>query len=116
MIGRDQLELWARGLEHFTAARARHDQARFCDVQYEDFVADPLATVESVYAHFGLPLSGTAADAVRAVLAEGGVAGRAAGERGPGAAPRHRYALADFGLTGEQVDERFGGLTATERA
>jgi hypothetical protein len=25
-----------------------------------------------------------------------------------GAAPAHRYALADFGLTGEQVDERFG--------
>jgi hypothetical protein len=24
------------------------------------------------------------------------------------ARPAHRYALADFGLTGEQVDERFG--------
>jgi len=117
VIGRDQLELWARGLEHFTAVRARHDQARFCDVRYEDFVADPLGTVESVYACFGLPLSGAAADAVRAVLAEGAVpGGGAAGERGQGAAPRHRYALADFGLTGEQVDERFDGLTATESA
>ena len=117
VIGRDQLELWARGLEHFTAVRARHDQASFCDVRYEDFVTDPLGTVESVYGYFGLPLSGAAADAMRAVQADGSAAaGGAAGERGPGAAPRHRYALADFGLTGEQVDERFGGLTATESA
>ena len=102
------------GLEHFTAARARHDQARFCDVWYEDFVADPLGTVESVYACFGLPLSGAAADAMRAVQTEGAAAGGAAGEQGHGAAPRHRYDLADFGLSGEQVDERFGGLAATE--
>ena len=114
VIGRDQLELWARGLEHFTAVRARRDQARFCDVRYEDFVADPLGTVESVYGYFGLPLSGAAADAMRAVQAEGSAASGPAGEQGHGAAPRHQYALANFGLTGEQVDERFGGLTATE--
>jgi hypothetical protein len=33
-----------------------------------------------------------------------GGAGGAGGGR-----PVHRYALADFGLTGEQVDERFAG-------
>ena len=27
------------------------------------------------------------------------------------AQPAHRYSLADFGLTSEQVDERFGGNT-----
>ena len=26
--------------------------------------------------------------------------------------PAHRYALSDFGLTGEQVDERFGRIAA----
>ena len=41
VIGRDQLELWARGLERFTAVRARHDPAQFCDVGYDDFVARP---------------------------------------------------------------------------
>ncbi len=117
VIGRDQLELWARGLEHFTAVRARYDQARFCDVRYEDFVADPIGTVESVYGYFGLPLSGAAADAMRAVQAEGAADGGAAGQTGPqghGSAPVHRYALADFGLTSEQVDERFGRLAAPE--
>ncbi|MQA60197.1 MAG: sulfotransferase, partial [Actinophytocola sp.] len=35
-IGRSQLDLWARGLEGFTAARARHDPAQFYDVSYYD--------------------------------------------------------------------------------
>jgi len=100
VIGADQLELWARGLEEFTAARARHDQAQFLDIDYADFTADPVGTVESVYAHFGLTYSGAAADAIRALRA---AAGRDA------ARPVHRYSLADFGLTAGQVTERFGG-------
>jgi hypothetical protein len=100
VIGTDQLELWARGLEEFAAARARHNPAQFLDVDYADFTADPVGTVESVYAHFGLPCGGAAADAIRALPAQAGQGD---------ARPAHRYSLADFGLTGEQVDERFGG-------
>jgi hypothetical protein len=99
VIGAGQLELWARGLEEFTAARARYDPAQFLDVDYAEFTADPLGTVDSVYARFGLEYSAAAA-AVRALHAEA-----AHGD----ARPSHRYSLADFGLTGEQVDERFGG-------
>ena len=98
VIGAGQLELWARGLESFTAARSRHDPAQFFDVGYDDFAADPLATVAAIYRHFGLTLSGQAAAAMRA-LTGGSTGGR----------PAHRYSLADFGLTGEQVDERFAG-------
>jgi len=99
-IGDSQLELWARGLHQFQATRARYDQARFFDVDYADFTADPVGTVEAVYAHFGLPYSGAAADAIRSLHAEAS----------QGAArPAHRYSLADFGLRAEQVDERFGG-------
>jgi len=104
VIGSDQLELWARGLEDFMAARERYDQAQFCDVWYEDFVADPIGTVESVYQHFGLPLSGAAADAMRGRHAEW-AGGPASGSGGSG----HRYALAEFGLSEAQVDERFAG-------
>ncbi len=100
VIGRDQLELWARGLECFTAARAGYDPARFCDVDYDEFVADPIGTVASVYAYFGLTLSGPAAGAMRDLLAQPASVGAAA----------HRYALSDFGLTADQVDERFAGL------
>ncbi len=101
VIGRDQLELWARGLEDFTAERARHDPARFFDVGYEDFVADPVGTAESVYGNFGLPFSGAAADAMR------GLAARNAGNQ---ARSGHRYALQDFGLTAADTGARFGAL------
>ncbi len=67
-------------------------------MHYDDLVADPVGTVEAIYQHFGLPLAGAAADAIRSLAA---TSARAGGESG------HRYALADFGLTGEEVDERF---------
>ena len=101
VIGRDQLELWASGLERFGTERARHDPARFFDVAYTDLVADPAGTAEAVYAHFGLPFGGAVAGAMRA-LSTGGQALAA-----------HRYTLADFGLTQEQVVERFGPAIIT---
>src|SRR5205814_272129 len=51
VIGRDQLELWASGVERFGAERARHDATRFFDVSYGDLVTDPVGTAEAVYAH-----------------------------------------------------------------
>jgi hypothetical protein len=100
VIGADQLELWARGLEEFGAARAKYSPAQFLDVDYLDFTADPVRAVESVYERFGLDYSDAAAAAIRALSAEGA----------QGASrPAHRYSLADFGLSGEQVDERFNG-------
>jgi hypothetical protein len=103
VIGRDQLELWASGLERFRAERARHDPARFFDVAAEDLAADPVGTAAAVYARFGLPFSDTAADAMRAFAARGG-GGQA-----------HRYTLADFGLTEADVAARFGDIAAELR-
>jgi hypothetical protein len=99
VIGRGQLELWARGLERFTAERTRHDPAQFFDVDYAEFTADPVHAVEAVYAHFGLALSGTARAAMLALRAHSAPAA---------VGPAHRYALSDFGLTDGEVDERFG--------
>jgi hypothetical protein len=101
VIGRDQLELWASGLERFTAERARHHPAQFFDVSYDDLAADPVGTVETIYAYFGLPLSGAAAAAMQAHLSRGADRSRSA----------HRYALADFGLTAADVAARFGALS-----
>ncbi|HEV2373199.1 MAG TPA: sulfotransferase [Streptosporangiaceae bacterium] len=102
VIGRDQVELWADGLKRFMAVRGRHDQAQFFDVSFDTFTADPLGTVEAAYGHFGLPLSGEAADAMRALAARG---------PSPGEVTAHRYTLADFGLTPAGVDSLFAGLT-----
>lgn len=98
VIGRDHLELWARGAEQFMADRERYDPSQFVDVRYEDFTADPVGTVEAIYDHFGLRLTGRARAAMAALHAES-----TAGER----RPSHAYELADFGLTTEEVDERF---------
>jgi hypothetical protein len=100
-IGADELETWARGLELFNAQRAQYDQAQFCDLDYHDFVADPVAAAAGIYEHFGLPLS----DEARQAMADD----YAASKTGP-RAPKHHYALEDYGLTTEQVQERFAGL------
>ncbi len=98
-IGRSQLDLWARGLETFTAARRRYDPAQFADVDYADFVADPLGTVAGVYERFGMEVTPQARTAMEDMHA----ASRSGARK-----PAHRYSLSDFGLTEAQVTERFG--------
>ena len=39
----DAMETWSRGLELFNAERAKHDPAQFYDVDYFEFIADPIA-------------------------------------------------------------------------
>jgi hypothetical protein len=98
VVGRTQLDLWARGLETFTARRAAYDPASFIDVHYDAFVADPMGTIDQIYARLGSRPS----EAARAAMAELDTQSRT-GER----RPAHRYALEDFGLTPGEVDERF---------
>ncbi|MDG3012815.1 sulfotransferase [Rhodococcus sp. D2-41] len=102
VIGRSQLELWARGLEHFNTVRAKHDPAQFIDVDYHDFVGDPLGTVEKIYSHFGIGLSDDARTAMGAMHDESRTGSRK---------PAHRYTLEEYGLTDGEVRERFAGLT-----
>jgi len=100
-IGADSLDTWSRGLERFNSERVKHDPAQFCDVDYVDFVADPIGTVEGIYRHFGIELTEPASRAMRQMHAES--------KKGP-RAPKHRYSLEDYGLTAEAVKERFAGL------
>ena len=96
--GRAQLELWSRGLRRFAADRRRHDPAHFIDVDYDDFVADPLGTVESIYDRLGTPLTASA----RAAMTSMGSAARG---------PAHRYTLDDFGLTTAEVEAAFADIS-----
>jgi hypothetical protein len=99
VIGRTQLDLWARGLRQFTEDRAKHNPAQFYDVQYANFVSDPLGIVSDIYRHFGLELTDSVRSAMGAV--------HSSGDR----RRAHRYDLADFGLTAEQADSRFAALS-----
>jgi len=98
VIGRTQLDLWARGLARFTEDRRKYDTKQFYDVDYADFVADPLGIVTDIYRHFDLTLT----DGTRAAMAD---VNRSSDRR-----RKHRYDLADFGLTAEQADRKFATL------
>jgi hypothetical protein len=67
------------------------------DVHFRDTVERPVETVTAVYEHFGIEVTDAIAQGVRDYLDQN---------------PRdkhghHDYDLADFGLTHDQVSERF---------
>lgn len=91
-IGRTQLGLLVREQQAFLASRGAIPT--LVDVAYDDLVADPVATVASVYAGAGLPWGPGVEAAVTDELAR---------SRSGSRAPRHRYDLADHGLTADRV-------------
>ncbi|CAM3320100.1 sulfotransferase [Nocardioides dubius] len=97
-IGRTQLEMLARSHAAFAEARASYPAEQFVDVEYSDFVSDPVATTRGIYQAFGLDWSSQVAQAVEAIDAES----RQGGKR-----PSHQYSLADYGLTEDQVRAAF---------
>jgi hypothetical protein len=77
--------------------RDAHPDARFHDLPYEQLVRDPVGAVRDVYRSLGRELSPRAEDRMRthARAAPQGVHGT------------HTYRLTDFGLTRDEVAERF---------
>jgi hypothetical protein len=70
---------------------------RFADVRFPDLLANPFGVVESIYARFGLELSGEGADRMRAFIAE-----NPQGKHGV-----HRYRAAEYGIDVARERERF---------
>ncbi|TPG32010.1 sulfotransferase family protein [Mycolicibacterium hodleri] len=101
VIGQDSLETWSRGLESFDVERAKHDPAQFYDLDYSELVEDPISVVAKIYGRFGIDFTDAARESMTTMHAES--------QRGP-RAPKHTYSLADYGLTDDQVKERFKGL------
>ncbi|MFE5289779.1 sulfotransferase family protein [Nocardia sp. NPDC056611] len=97
-IGSSQLELWSRGLREFNAARARYNPDQFLDIEFDELRADPFATVEKIYSKFGLDYTDSARSSMTALDEES-----KSGDR----KPVHKYSLADYGLTEDQVRAEF---------
>jgi Sulfotransferase family len=96
-------EHWTDMLERSVAAvegfRAANPSAQIVDVHYADLVRDPIGTIRRVYAAFGEELDGAALQAMTAHV-----------ESHPKERfGRHSYNLAEFGLDGEAIAERFRG-------
>jgi hypothetical protein len=95
-LGPVVLEYLARSLERGLAARERSDAARFIDVDYRAFTADPLREIAKVYGYYGLPFSQATENAMAGFV-------KANPQNKHGA---HRYSLEEYGLTRDAVRER----------
>jgi len=88
-----------RVLELSIRTRAENDypRAQFFDMYFQDFVADQFGVVEKIYDTFGLPMTGTAADRMRAFIADN---------------PKdkhgiHRYSPKEYGVDPDRIRESF---------
>ena len=102
-IAADWTPRLARALDRATAVRdsGRFPAERFYDVHFREFLADPLKIVEGIYRHFGIELTGEAADRMRRFIDE-----NPQGKHGV-----HRYAAAEYGLDAAVERERFARYT-----
>lgn len=65
-IVREQMEVWAAGADRAIEVRREKDPAQFYDLHFEDFVADPVGSVESIYRNFGIDWTPECESALRA--------------------------------------------------
>ena len=98
LIGRDESARWLAGAQRMmeTGDDAGLPEA-VCHVHHMDLISDPVATVESVYNHFGMTLPDAAASAIERYVVE-----RPNGGYGP-----RNYAFEDHGLDETVERERF---------
>lgn len=100
-LGREQLAFMARMLERAIDFRASHPEVehRWTDVSYFDLVEDPIAVVAHIYDRFGWPLEEDTVSGMERWLDEQRERRRTE--------KRHRYDIADYGLTREMIDTAF---------
>lgn len=90
-------------MEQANSWRAAHPETTVVDVHYQDLIADPIAAAERVYAAFDMHLSAKARQCMTEFLRVNRHG------QGQGAhAVKHRYTLAEFGLTEAMVEETCG--------
>ena len=98
-IGPRELGYWSKGDAAMAKARAKCPAGQFYDVDHASFHADPIATIQGIYDHFGYTLCDEVAGRMRSWL----VANPADKHGG------HAYDPADFGLDREEVRAAFPG-------
>ena len=102
-LGAEQLDFMSGMMDKAVRFRETHPELkhRWIDIDYIDLVKDPLGVVCSIYKRFDLPLRQSALTAMENWMFQ--QAKRRRKE------PKHRYDLADYGLTHEDVDSAFAG-------
>ena len=101
-LGAEQLEFMSRMLNGAVDFRTSHPELedRWLDVSFYDLVEDPMAVVAHIYDRFGWSLEPEAVAAMEE-WREVQAAHRQKEKR-------HKYDIADYGLTREAIDRAFG--------
>lgn len=102
-LGQELLHLWHDGQVRSMAWRKAYPQVKVHDLRFKDIVADPVSAVRGVYAHADMDFTPETEAAVA-----GWWAANPADKHG-----QHKYELADYGLTRQQVKSVYADYIAT---
>lgn len=102
-LGQELLHLWHDGQVASMAWRKANPQVQVLDLRFKDIVADPLAAVRQVYVHADMDFS----DQTHAAVSNWWAA-NPSDKHG-----QHKYELADYGLTREQVEDVYSDYIET---
>jgi hypothetical protein len=96
-IGESFMDTFQIMIDRADAFKAKHGTDAIHDIQYAEIMRDPIGTVRGIYDRFDEPFTPEAEAAMQAYMA-----GNQQGKHG-----KHSYDLAEYGLTKENVRERF---------
>jgi len=102
-MGRRVLEHLGAQMDHSMAIRRNISPERILDVQYVDFVDDPMAVVDGIYRHLSLPYPQQTRSSIAAYIDD-----HPRGKHGS-----HDYQLDELGLSERQVLDRFSNYIET---
>ena len=100
-IGENLLDYWAHAIEKGLEDRTEIPDNRIFDIQFADFISDPMEQIKRMYAHFGFELNQSNEKNMHNFLTAD-----AANKKSS-----HKYTLEEFGLKEKQVRERFKEYT-----
>ena len=92
------LETFDLMIERQDAFRAKHGTDAIYDIYYQDQLRDPIGTMRKLYEHFDTPFTTEVELCMQTMLKE----------NPKGKFGKHEYSLDEFGLTAEQIRERYG--------
>ena len=100
-IGRNLLDYWGHAIEKGVEDRVEIPNNRIFDIQFTDFISNPMEQIRRIYAHFGFELNQPNEENMQNFLVDDAVNKKSG----------HKYTLEEFGLTEKQVGERFKKYT-----
>jgi hypothetical protein len=102
-LGREMTDRWWEAVRRAMDFRSGIDDARFADVAFSSLQTDPISALAAAYARIGIDFTDESRTAAE----------QWASSHQPGAHGTHEYTLDDFGITAEQVRNRFAPYIET---